>query len=112
MNENLFLKEKPTLKDFQEYVEKMKIQRGFKTENKPLECMLMAEEVGELFSAIRKNMKGGTIGTGSIAGNVKLELADVFIYLCSIANLHNIDLEDVFREKEEINKKRIWKKIN
>jgi len=111
MTSKLFLKEKPTIQDYQEYVRQLKIERGFSSEDKPFECMLMAEEIGELFSAIRKNMKGGNIGSGSIAGNVKLELADVFIYLCSIANQHNIDLEEAFREKEEINKQRTWKKI-
>jgi len=108
---NLFLKEKPTLRDFQEYIKKMKAQRGFATDSKPVECMLMAEEVGELFSAIRKNTKGGMVGSGSSIGNVKLELADVFMYLCSIANQHEIDLEEAFREKEEINKKRTWRTI-
>ena len=106
----LFLKVSPTLKDFQEYVKQLKIERGFEANNKELECMLMAEEIGELFSAIRKNMKGGTVATDSTIGNVKHELADVLIYLCSIANQHNIDLEEAFREKEEINKNRVWKK--
>ena len=72
--------------------------------------MLMAEEMGELFSAIRKNSKGADVATDSTIDNVKHELADVFIYLCSIANQHNIDLEEAFREEEEINKQRIWKK--
>ncbi|MDD2840657.1 MAG: MazG nucleotide pyrophosphohydrolase domain-containing protein [Rickettsiales bacterium] len=110
-NSKLFLKDKPTIQDFQKYVEELKIERGFSTEDKPFECMLMAEEIGELFSAIRKNMKGGSVGSGSVIGNVKHELADVFIYLCSIANQHDIDLEEAFREKEEINKQRTWKKI-
>lgn len=110
-NNDLFLKENPTIQDFQKYVAEMKIARNLSVEDKPFECMLMAEEVGELFSAIRKNMKGGSIGSGSTAGNVKLELADVMIYLCSIANMHGIDLEDAFREKEEINKQRTWKRL-
>jgi len=32
----------------------------------------------------------------------------VFIYLLDICNHFNIDLEKAFRDKEEINKKRIW----
>ena len=56
----------------------------------------MAEEVGELFSAVRKNMKCGTVVTDSTVGNVKHELADVLIYLYSVANQHNIDLEEAF----------------
>lgn len=106
----LFLKENPTLADFQQYVKEMKAERGFRVE--PIyECCLLAEEVGELISAVRKNTKGGSIGSGSVAGNVKLELADVLIYLCSIANIHGINLEEAFREKEEINKQRTWKRL-
>ena len=62
-------------------------------------------------SAIRKTSKNGSVGTGSIAGNVAEELADVFIYLCSLANMHNIDLEQAFRDKEEKNKQRTWKRL-
>lgn len=106
----LFLKENPTLADFQQYVKEMKAERGFRVE--PIyECCLLAEEVGELISAVRKNTKGGSIGSGSVAGSVKLELADVLIYLCSIANINGINLEEAFREKEEINKQRTWKRL-
>lgn len=106
----LFLKENPTMADFQQYVKEMKAERGFRVE--PIyECCLLAEEVGELISAVRKNTKGGSIGSGSVAGNVKLELADVLIYLCSIANIHGVNLEEAFREKEEINKQRTWKRL-
>lgn len=106
----LFLKENPTMADFQQYVKEMKAERGFRVE--PIyECCLLAEEVGELISAVRKNTKGGSIGSGSVVGNVKLELADVLIYLCSIANIHGISLEEAFREKEEINKQRTWKRL-
>ena len=106
----LFLKENSTLADFQQYVKEMKAERGFRTE--PIyECCMLAEEVGELISAVRKNTKGGSIGSGSVAGSVKLELADVLIHLCSIANIHGINLEEAFREKEEINKQRTWKRL-
>ena len=37
------------------------------------------------------------------------ELADVFIYLCSLANRYGIDLEAAIRAKEEINKTRVWR---
>lgn len=110
-NSKLLLKDNPKIQDFQEYIKQLKIERGFPADDKVLECMLMAEEVGELFSAIRKNMKGGMVGSGSVVGNVKLELADVLMYLCSIANQHGVDLEEAFREKEEINKTRTWKKV-
>ena len=108
---DLVLKENPTLQDFQAYVDKMKRQRGFNRDDKFYECCCLAEETGELISAIRKSSKTGSIGADSVVGNVKLELADVLIYLCSLANMHGIDLEDAFREKEDINKQRTWKRL-
>ena len=60
----LELKKEPTLKDFQEYVLKMKQERGFNTTDKFYECCLFAEECGEVISAVRKNSKTGSIGSG------------------------------------------------
>lgn len=107
----LELKSSPTLGDFQKYVMQMKKERGFNTTDSFYECCLLAEECGELISAIRKNSKGGSVGSGSHIGNIAEELADVFIYVCSLANMHGVDLEQAFRDKEEINKQRVWKKL-
>lgn len=97
----LGLKKSPTLQDFQSYVRQMKQERGFNTTDKFYECCLFAEEAGEVISAVRKNAKGGSVGSGSAVSNVAEELADVFIYVCSLANMHGIDLEQAFRDKEE-----------
>jgi len=104
----LFLKSQPTLKDFQEYVRQMENDRGFIKQNVLQKCLMLGEEIGELFKAIRKKEKI-KIDHNSKFGSVDEELADVVIYLCSIANRFNINLEKAFRDKEEINKKRIWK---
>lgn len=105
------LRSSPTLSDFQRYVMEMKQERGFNTTDKFYECCLLAEECGELISAVRKNNKKGSVGSGSQIGNVAEELADVFIYICSLANMHGIDLEQAFRDKEEINKTRTWERL-
>ena len=89
----------------------MKQERGFNTTDKFYECCLFAEECGELISAVRKNNKKGSVGSGSQIGNIAEELADVFIYICSLANMHGIDLEQAFRDKEEINKTRTWERL-
>lgn len=107
----LVLKDNPTLRDFQQYVLQMKQERGFNTTDKFYECCLLAEECGEVISAVRKNSKTGSIGSGSKVGDVAEELADVFIYTCSLANMHGIDLEQAFRDKEEKNKQRTWKRL-
>ena len=102
------LKNNPTLKDIQNYVVELEKERGFDKEEITQKCLLLGEEVGELFKAIRKKEKI-KIDHNSKFGSIDEELADVIIYLCAIANRFNIDLEKAFRDKEEINKKRVWK---
>ena len=105
---NLTLKENPTLKDYQDYVEKMVVERGFQDETIPQMFMLLMEEVGEMAKAARKS-QGIQTDTNSSTHNLGHEAADILIYLLDICNHYNIDLEKAFREKEEINKKRTWK---
>ncbi|MFH1534984.1 MAG: MazG nucleotide pyrophosphohydrolase domain-containing protein [Patescibacteria group bacterium] len=95
------------MSDFQKYVSKMEDERGFSDESTIQKCLLLGEEVGELFKAVRKseNIK---IDRNSDIGTIENELADVLIYLLVIANRYNIDLEKAFRDKEEINKNRNW----
>ena len=102
---------KPTLSNLQTYVREMKIERGFSTEDKVLECFLLGEEMGELFKAVRKS-SGNKLALDSTAPEVADELADCLIYILSIANQHDIDLEQAFREKEVKNKSRQWKKAS
>lgn len=98
----------PTLKDIQEYVIQLEKERGFAEQTVIQKCLMLGEEVGELFKAIRKqeNIK---IDSNSKFGTIDEELADILIFICSIANRYEIDLEKAFRDKEEINKTRVWK---
>ena len=97
----------PTLKDYQIYVSELEKERGF-TENTVIQSSLMlGEEIGELFKAIRKAEKM-KVDTNSDTHHIGEEMADIIIYLCSIANRYDIDLESSFRAKEEINKSRSW----
>ncbi len=100
---------KPTLSDLQRYVYEIKIERGFSTTDKMYDCLLLGEEVGELFKAVRKGCNG-TIADDSVVSNISDELADCLIFLLSIADMHKIDLETALRTKEEKNKKRIWRR--
>jgi NTP pyrophosphatase (non-canonical NTP hydrolase) len=98
----------PTVKDFQTYVVELEQERGFTNQTPVEKCLLLGEEVGELFKAVRKH--GTTLKTDNAShiGTIEEELADILIYLCAIANRYDVDLETAFREKEEINKKRVW----
>ena len=111
MNEKqskLFLKEQPTLNNFQQYVRDLVKERGFENEGVPELFMLLSEEIGEMAKAARKhtNIK---MDDNSHKPDLELEIADVFIYLLDICNHFDIDLEKAFRDKEKINKKRVWK---
>ena len=101
------LNERPTLADYQMYVGQLEIERGFENQTVRDKCLLMGEEMGELFKAVRKR-EGLKVDITSDISDVSEELADLFIYLCAIANRYDIDLETAFREKEALNHQRSW----
>ena len=101
------LKETAHLKDFQIYVSELERERFFYKQTAKDKCLLLGEEIGELFKAIRKN-DGIGIDPSSKVNEVEEESADIFILLCSIANRFDIDIEKAFLKKEEINKQREW----
>lgn len=107
MESKLHLKEHPELKDFQNYIAELLRERGFERQSISEVFMRFSEEFGELAKAARK-AEGMKIDKNSDYFDVGQELADVFIYLLTVADHFNIDLERVFRDKEEINKKRTW----
>ncbi len=47
----------------------------------------LGEEIGELFKAVRENE------------GIEEEIADVFAWLLSVANLLDVDIEEAFRKK-------------
>ncbi len=64
----------------------------------------LSEEVGELSRAMRKGLKATDIY--QIKGTIDEELWDVIYYTLAIANLYDIDLEQVIKIKEEMNQSR------
>lgn len=106
--QTLELRDNPTLSDFQRYVNQMVIERGFDHGNVTKQFLQFTEEVGELAKAIRKSEKM-SLDSNSHVGTVSEELADIFIYLLYFSNYFSIDLEQSFRDKEAINKQRIWR---
>lgn len=93
--------------DLQRYVRELEEVRGFSDQNVIQKCLLLGEEVGELFKAVRK-VQGLNIDCQSTVTTVAYELVDILIYVCAIANRYAIDLEEALRQKEEINKRRVW----
>jgi NTP pyrophosphatase (non-canonical NTP hydrolase) len=96
-----------TLSDIQRYVAAMEEERGFADRGVLDQCLLLGEEVGELFKAVRKSERL-PVGTTSIVGTVDEELADILIFVCAVANRYGIDLNTALRRKEEYNEQRVW----
>jgi NTP pyrophosphatase (non-canonical NTP hydrolase) len=64
----------------------------------------LAEEVGELARAMRKNSR--PTEPAQIKETIEEELWDVIYYTLAIANVYDINLEDVIVKKEAINNKK------
>lgn len=64
----------------------------------------LTEEVGEVSRAMRKGLKASD--PAHIEGTIDEELWDVIYYALTIANLYDIDMEQVIREKARINETR------
>ena len=64
----------------------------------------LAEEVGELAKAMRKDLR--PTAPGAVKETIDEELWDVVYYALAIANCYDIDLEQVIAEKEALNQKK------
>lgn len=102
------LLENPNLADYQDYVHELEVERGFIDQTVLMKCLMLGEEAGELFKAVRKAEGIKLDHASAKVGGIDEELVDIFIFICSIANKYGIDLEDAFRRKEEVNKRRVW----
>ena len=59
--------------------------------------MWFVEEVGELATALHK--KAGEGGSTSGGDDLEGEFADVLAWLCTLANINDVDLEQAIRRK-------------
>lgn len=82
------LREKMTIEGFQRHIseryEKVDRQRGW-----PKTFAFLIEEVGELATAL----------SGEDRANLEEEFADVFAWLCTLANITDVDLATVLEKK-------------
>ncbi|MFK7920588.1 MAG: MazG nucleotide pyrophosphohydrolase domain-containing protein [Bacteroidia bacterium] len=104
------LPQSPTsLKQLQQYQADICKARGWDKASTLETFLLFSEEFGELAKAIRNRLalyqeKNKEIDATELEG----EFADVLSYLMELANHFQIDLESVYRTKEEVNAKRTW----
>ncbi|GAA1464577.1 hypothetical protein NE857_09010 [Nocardiopsis exhalans] len=102
------LPERPlTLTEIQDYVAEMEVERGFSDSTLLEQTLKLAEEIGEVCKAVRKQAALSVDPTSTVGG-LGEELADVLIYLAAIANRSGIDLSQALRDKEAVNENRTW----
>ena len=77
-----------------------KVAKGFNTTDVPLEFCLLQGEIAEAFEAWRKGRE-----------DVGEELADVAIYLLSLAEMTGIDLQDQIEAKMTKNAARVYQRL-
>jgi hypothetical protein len=77
-----------------------KVAKGFNTTDVPLEFCLLQGEIAEAFDAWRQGR-----------GDVGEELADVAIYLLSLAQMTGVDLQDQIEAKMAKNAARVYQRL-
>jgi len=103
------LNENSSLKELQEYVNKMVETRGFEDETAQDIMLLLTEEIGELAKEVRKTTEIKMDANQTRKTDVSGEIADILNYTLCMCKVMNIDLFEAFIEKEERNAKRTWK---
>ena len=89
---------KTTIRYLQNYIK----QKDYNPELLKDYFLKLSEEVGELSRAMRKGIKAQN--SEDIKGTIDEELWDVIYYAIAIANLYDIDLEQVIKTKEKMNR--------
>lgn len=103
-----------TLNALQGWVEDMKAANGWTPVDFRHEFAGLVEEVGELAKAHRKVLPTAhlTEEQRKMPDSIGEELADVLIYLLSLATVAGVDFETAFAAKIEKNRNREWTKNN
>lgn len=91
---------KTTIKYLQAYIK----EKDYQPELLKDYFLKLSEEVGELACAMRKGLKAQN--SKEIVGTIDEELWDVIYYALAIANIYEIDMEQVIKVKSELNESR------
>lgn len=96
-----------TLASLQRQVLEFERTKGLDHQTARDKCLLLGEEVGELFKAVRQVTRLGH-DSNSQQHELADELADVTIYLLAIANRFDVDLGAAVARKLALNYHRDW----
>jgi NTP pyrophosphatase (non-canonical NTP hydrolase) len=97
-----------SLRDIQDYVAKLEVERGFTKRGMGAQALKLVEEVGEICRAVDA-LEGQPQDPQGRVNDLGEEAADTLIMLMSVINRAGIDLEEAFRRKEERNETRVWR---
>ena len=86
----------------------VELNRGWSEDSLASKCMLLGEEVGELFQAVRALGYGAVHDGSRTRSAVEDELADVTFVLLTIANRLDVDLGHAIGTKLEKDDHRSW----
>ncbi|HZL34537.1 MAG TPA: MazG nucleotide pyrophosphohydrolase domain-containing protein [Tepidisphaeraceae bacterium] len=78
-----------TIRQFQSHIA-ARYEKADRARGTPGTWMHFSEEVGELARALARN---------NDPANLREEFADVFAWLCTLANINDVDLADAIAEK-------------
>ena len=98
-----------SIREMQEHTKILVETHGWEKDSIYKKFLLFSEEIGELAKEIRKSEKLYMEDSKDNSKDLEGEFADVLNYLLDMANHMNVDLEKVYRDKNEINLKRKWK---
>ncbi|QDU72372.1 MazG nucleotide pyrophosphohydrolase domain-containing protein [Mucisphaera calidilacus] len=88
-----------TLADFQDHI-RAKYYEQDAARGTPGTFMWFVEEVGELATTLQKvRGEGGTTTGGSTQADLEGEFADVLAWLCTLANINDVDLAKAVQKK-------------
>jgi NTP pyrophosphatase (non-canonical NTP hydrolase) len=87
-----------TIRDIQAAAWENKLAKGFNISDVALEFGLLTAEIGEAFTAWRKDLP-----------DYGEELADIFLYLVAVAEMTGIDLADAVTNKMAVNVARTYR---
>lgn len=100
----------PSLSDLQNYLQQVAVKRGL-TDGPSQDVLFLIEEMAELTNSMRKSLYLNiNPPKGHRYSPIEGDLADALISLLSLANRLKINLEQVFRLKENENEHLFWKK--
>ena len=97
-----------SLREIQDYVAKLEIERGFTQRSMGAQALKLVEEVGEICRAVDA-LEGQPQDPQGRVNDLGEEAADTLIMLISVINRAGVDLEEAFRRKEERNASRVWR---